>query len=60
MLTFILFSLAETVNYKNNTFQQKTLAIKEGEPLPATFKLKKDAFTFIIHRDLTGTMDGTK
>jgi hypothetical protein len=60
MLTFILFSLAEPVNYKNNTFQKKTLAIKEGEPLPATFKLKKDAFTFIIHRDHTVTMDGTK
>jgi hypothetical protein len=60
MFTIILFSLAEPVNYKNKAFQMKTLAIKEGEPLPATFKVKKDAFTFIIHRDLTVTMNGTK
>jgi hypothetical protein len=46
--------------YKNVEFQRKTFIIQEGEVLPATFKFKKDRFIFVVERDLTVTMNGTK
>jgi hypothetical protein len=40
--------------------QRKAFTIKEGEVLPATFKFKKDRFIFVVARDLTVTMNGTR
>jgi hypothetical protein len=47
------------VTFGSGTFQKKVLCLKEGEPLPATFKFK-NRFTFIVQRDLTVTFNGTK
>jgi hypothetical protein len=52
--------LAEKVSFGGGTFQKKVLCLKEGEPLPATFKFKNDQFIFVVQRDLSVTFNKTK
>jgi hypothetical protein len=51
------FSLAEKVSFGSGTFQRKVLSLRQGEPLPATFKFKNDRFVFVVERDLTVTFN---
>jgi hypothetical protein len=57
---YFFFRLAEPVIFKDVACERKAFTIKEGEVLPATFKFKKDRFIFVVDRDLTVSMNGTK
>jgi hypothetical protein len=48
------------VPFRGKQFNTKTLTLREGTPLPATFVFGDGLFTFIVNRDLTVTFNGTK
>jgi hypothetical protein len=39
---------------------KKVLYLEEGQALPVTFNYKQNRFIFVVHRDLTITLNGTK